>query len=326
MSRTCSSPRASSRPEASPSTTAEYDTDSTKIFAYLTIPEDAKLGVSAHELGHLLFGFPDLSDIDGTSEGIGSWCLMAAGSWNGGRDTPAHPSAWCKANQGWVSVENVSAAGSVDVPAVKESRKVDRLWTGWAPGPEYFLLENRQREGFDADLPGDGLLMWHIDDNQSNNTDESHYLVGLLQADGALDLEHGTNRGDAGDVFLGGSDNRKLDATTVPATTAYSGQDSSVAVLDISDSAPTMTASVRVGAAGGDDTGDDLAVRLGRAEERINRLKDWDVVTLDVERAESVAGKPTCAPPAPTRRYRSGSGGRCSEKPMSAGGSTAGPG
>src|SRR5215208_6855920 len=81
-----------------------YSSDATKIFAYLTIPEDAKVGVCAHELGHLLFGFPDLYDVDDSSEGIGNWCLMAGGSWNGGGDIPAHPSAWCKANQGWVSV------------------------------------------------------------------------------------------------------------------------------------------------------------------------------------------------------------------------------
>ena len=28
--------------------------DSTGIFAYLTVPEDCKIGVCAHELGHLL--------------------------------------------------------------------------------------------------------------------------------------------------------------------------------------------------------------------------------------------------------------------------------
>ena len=38
--------------------------DQTKIFAYLTVPEDCKIGVCAHELGHLLFGFPDLYDTD----------------------------------------------------------------------------------------------------------------------------------------------------------------------------------------------------------------------------------------------------------------------
>jgi immune inhibitor A len=66
--------------------------DQTKIFAYLTVPEDCKIGVCAHELGHLLFGFPDLYNTDYSSEGIGNWCLMAGGSWGGGGDTPVHPS------------------------------------------------------------------------------------------------------------------------------------------------------------------------------------------------------------------------------------------
>lgn len=79
---------------------AAFNADGKQIFAYLTIPEDARIGVCAHELGHLLFGFPDLYDTDNTSEGIGNWCLMAGGSWNGGGDIPAHPSAWCKVNQG----------------------------------------------------------------------------------------------------------------------------------------------------------------------------------------------------------------------------------
>ncbi len=90
-------------------------TDSTKVFGYLTIPEDARIGVCAHELGHLLFGFPDLYDTDDSSEGIGNWCLMAGGSWNGGGDTPAHPSAWCKVNQGWATVTNVTQNGNITV-------------------------------------------------------------------------------------------------------------------------------------------------------------------------------------------------------------------
>ena len=64
-----------------------------------------------HELGHLLFGLPDLYDTDDSSEGIGNWCLMASGSWGGGGDVPAHPSAWCKANQGWVTVVNQATNG-----------------------------------------------------------------------------------------------------------------------------------------------------------------------------------------------------------------------
>ena len=101
--------------------------DQTKIYGYLTVPEDCKIGVCAHELGHLLFGFPDLYDTDNSSEGIGDWCLMSGGSWGGGGDTPVHPSAWCKVNQSWVTVENPQADATVSIDDVKNSATVYRL-------------------------------------------------------------------------------------------------------------------------------------------------------------------------------------------------------
>ena len=250
----------------------EYDADGTKIYAYLTIPENAKLGVAAHELGHLLFGFPDLYDTDYTSEGIGDWCLMAGGSWNGGGDTPAHPSAWCKAQQGWVAVANVTADATLSLPDVKTGRTVHRLWTDGAEGQEYFLLENRQQAGFDAGLPAAGLLVWHVDESQQSNEDENHYLVALVQADGARDLENDMNRGDGGDPYPGWSDNHALTASSSPASTAYSGQDSLVAVTAISDSGDTMTAQVSVHAAGGQPSGD-LEARVAALEARVDALQ-----------------------------------------------------
>ena len=43
----------------------------------------------------------DRNDDDGASQGIGNWCLMAGGSWNGwAGDTPAHMSAR-GANKRW---------------------------------------------------------------------------------------------------------------------------------------------------------------------------------------------------------------------------------
>ena len=50
---------------------------------------------------------------------------------------------------------------------------------------EYFLVENRERIGFDRGLPGDGLLILHVDESRSGNSDEKHPLVGILQADGS---------------------------------------------------------------------------------------------------------------------------------------------
>ena len=223
-----------------------YATDATQIFAYLTIPEDAKIGVCAHELGHLLFGFPDLYDVDDSSEGIGSWCLMAAGSWNGGGDVPAHPSAWCKVNQGWASVSNVTTDGPRNIADVKNSHDVLRLWKDGTGGPEYFLVENRQRTGFDADLPGEGLLIWHIDDNQPDNTNENHYKVALVQADGDRDLELKHNRGDDGDAYPGSAANHSFSPTSTPNSNGYAGQSTCVSITSISAPAATMTANVAV--------------------------------------------------------------------------------
>jgi immune inhibitor A len=225
-----------------------YNADGTKVFAYLTVPEDSRLGVCAHELGHLLFGFPDLYDTDYTSEGVGNWCLMGGGSWNGGGDVPAHPSAWCKVNQGWASVANVTTTGTVTIPDVKVSRRVYRVWSNGASGPEYFLLENRQRTGSDAQLPGDGLFVWHIDENQPGNTDENHYKVGLLQADGKRDLELDRNRGDNGDPYPGAANNSSLTVTSSPSSKSYAGANTNVSITTISPSGATMTAMIAVSA------------------------------------------------------------------------------
>ena len=59
-------------------------------------------------------------------------------------------------------------------------------------------MENRQQAGFDASLPGQGLLIWHIDEAIASNSNESHYKVALMQADGQRHLETNANRGDDG--------------------------------------------------------------------------------------------------------------------------------
>jgi len=227
---------------------SEYTADgTTKIYAYLTVPEDCLLGVCAHELGHLLFGFPDLYDTDNSSEGIGNWCLMASGSWNNGGLTPAHPCAWCKASQNWVTVQNQTTnQNGVAIEDVKSGYKTHRLWKDGAMGNEYFLVENRQKTLFDSYLPNNGLLVWHIDDATSNNTNESHYKVALMQADGNRDLELNNNRGDDGDSFPGNATNRTFNNSSTPNSQSYAGSDTCVSVSNISDPATLMQADLSV--------------------------------------------------------------------------------
>jgi len=225
----------------------EYDSDGTKIYAYLTVPEDCKLGVCAHELGHLLFGFPDLYDTDYSSEGVGQWCLMAAGSWNNSGLTPSHPCAWCKAQQNWVTVINQTGNQKgiklEDVIAVK---KIYRLWKDGGPGEEYFLIENRQQKNYDQYLPSGGLLIWHIDDNMSDNSNERHYKVALVQADAKKDLEKGNNSGDAGDSWPGSAKKGNFNASTQPNSLSYGGLDTSVKVNSITLSNRVITADLYV--------------------------------------------------------------------------------
>lgn len=223
-----------------------YSADTSRIFAYLTIPEDAKIGVSAHELGHLLFGFPDTYDIDGSSEGVGNWCLMGGGSWNGGGDVPAHPSALWKIQQGWASEVTVTCPGTITFTDIKSSKTAHRLWRDGLPGPEYFLVENRQRTGYDRLLPAGGLLVWHVDEGQQDNSDENHYMVGLVQADGKRDLERGVNRGDAGDPYPGTSANTAITPTSTPSSDSYAGQDTAVSLTGIATSGSSVTATVAV--------------------------------------------------------------------------------
>ena len=222
--------------------TEPYPADSVKIYAYLTVPEDCKIGVCAHEIGHLLFGWPDLYDTDYSSSGLGDWCLMAGGSWNGTGDIPAHPSAWCKANQGWVSVVNQRTNATVRIGDVKNTKTVYRLWRRGSGGLEYFLVENRQRSRFDRRLPGDGLLVYHIDESIDSNDYERHYMVGLVQADGLRQLEQGVSEGDTGDPFPGSSRNRSLTPTSDPSSESYARANTGVSVTNISASGNVMTA------------------------------------------------------------------------------------
>ncbi|MCL0073913.1 dockerin type I domain-containing protein, partial [Dehalococcoidia bacterium] len=150
---------------------------------------------------------------------------------------------------------------NAQIEAVQDGGTIYRLWTNGSVGNEYFLVENRQPVGYDAALPGFGLLIWHIDEAMPHNEWEvlshhnwlapaQHYKVALEQADGLLNLERFQNGGDAGDPFPGTSNNRYFTFTTIPNSSSYySSEDTLVAMANISDSAPTITAYLRVGVA-----------------------------------------------------------------------------
>ncbi len=240
--------------------------DGKKVYSYTTEPEfwvnpgDLTMGVYAHELGHV-FGLPDLYDTDNSSAGVGYWSLMGYGSWNGpypGGSSPAFLDAWSRIKLGFVTPKIVSSnILGVQIPAAENSPTIFRLWTNGGTGNEYYLVENRQPTGYDAYLPGSGLLIWHIDDSKSGDTAEcfannnwecpGHYQVALEQADGQWALEHKSNGGDAGDPFPGSTGSRNFSFNTLPGSSAYNGSSATfIGVNNIGNSADPITADLMV--------------------------------------------------------------------------------
>jgi immune inhibitor A len=223
---------------------------------YWSSPGDMTCGVFCHELGHV-FGLPDLYDTDYSSDGIGKWSLMAGGSWNGSLgNSPAHFDIWCKIQLGFVSPTVITNDQSgVSIPTIETNATAYKLWTYGNPGNEYFLIENRRQTGYDTYLPGQGLLIWHIDESKSDNDSEwwpgsgysSHYKVALVQADNIWQMELNANQGNAGDPYPGSLTNRTFNGGSSPNSNSYAGNPTEVAITNISNSQSVMTADMAVG-------------------------------------------------------------------------------
>ena len=191
----------------------------------------ASMGIMVHELGHLIFGLPDLYDTDYSSSGVGAFCVMAGGSW--GKATsdkysgqrPVLPSAWIKYNRGWVNgiavgevTQKVTAAGA---PTATSANTVFRETTDVAT--EYFMVENRKPIGYDRGLQKwlgtafGGVAIWHIDEAVATNTDDSHRMVDLEVADGT---PLGTTAGSKTDLWYVGN-NTAFSNTSDPNSKKY---------------------------------------------------------------------------------------------------------
>jgi len=218
--------------------------DGVWIDGYSTEPEDGQVGVFGHELGHALFGLVDVYDRDYESEGLGNWSMMAGGAWGGDGASPAHFDAWCKIQAGFIEpVVLERNMNSFAIPPVELEDTVYILWNQGEFNNEYFIIENRQQIGFDASLPGSGLLIYHVDeemDEEQNDNEwypghqnDGHYLVALEQADGNWDLEQDENRGDEGDPYPGDERNQTFNNNSTPNSRDYSGDPSGVAISNI---------------------------------------------------------------------------------------------
>ncbi len=154
----------------------------------------APIGTFTHEFGHVL-GLPDFYDAngeqDGLNAGVGDWSIMDQGNYlNNGRTPPCYSATeryflsilWYESID-WMADLAVLLPGastaSMELSPITSPLTEDKFRGFMVATPkqtedfiyEYFMLECRKKTGWDAYLPGEGMLVFHIDwDNTTQYT------------------------------------------------------------------------------------------------------------------------------------------------------------
>ena len=146
------------------------------------------IGTICHEYSHCL-GLPDLYPTNSVVFSVvDEWDLMDGGNYTGWGWCPPNYSAFEKYLLGWLSFEDLTEPCTVSgLMPVAEGGVAYRMVE---EGDHIYVLENRQRSGWDQYLPGQGLLIADIDYSQSKweynnvNTSRDHFCYQFEYADG----------------------------------------------------------------------------------------------------------------------------------------------
>ncbi|MBI4364771.1 MAG: M6 family metalloprotease domain-containing protein, partial [Candidatus Latescibacteria bacterium] len=217
-------------------------------------PGDDANGTYIHEFGHTL-GLPDLYEFSlcnaSVGAGLGVFSLMSLGNYlplsptsEQGR-RPGNLDAWCRQFLGFEQPAVVPGSGSYSLPPLTRGGSAVKVWKDGRPGTEYFLVENRIHEGSDEYIPGEGLLVYHVDDTLIDNCRDCdnascldppapHYRVALVQADGLNELlSPSGDLGDGADPFPGILAKRSWTDVTTPNSRDYAGADTGIRMTNI---------------------------------------------------------------------------------------------
>lgn len=194
---------------------AEFEVDDVTIDRY-TVSQQVNgvtnfpvgIGTFVHEFGHVL-GLADhynnSSKFGNPANNVGTWDVMSAGSYNNEQNCPAPFSAFERYTLGWYTPEVLTGTEGkkIEISPYMEDGKAYRISVSKGD-KEYFLIENRQPIEWDEYLPGHGVLVWHIEENQTAwdqnkpNYDQNHQMVDIVEAANIL-----TSSGHPSDAFPG---------------------------------------------------------------------------------------------------------------------------
>ena len=191
-------------------------------------------------IGHICFAFsnsfglPYLYDIDYSGgQGMGSWDIMDSGAYNGDGFVPAGYTSYERWSLGWMDPIQLDSENK-SITGMKSLQDGGESYVIYNPNNrnEYFLLENRQKTGWDAGLPGSGMLILHCDydetawSNNQVNDDPEHQRLTWIPADNKYDYElyngnkYYTDEGMASDTYPHGTNNR-FNKYSEPASKLY---------------------------------------------------------------------------------------------------------
>lgn len=183
------------------------------------------IGTFVHEFCHVL-GLPDLYNTNSSSDDTtpGDWSVLDAGPYNGDGRTPPNMSSFERYSLGWLSPEEIVSSGELSLGALPETNKAYIMTTEENPD-EFFIMDYRLQEGWDAPLPYHGMLIWHVDfqqrkwDYNEPNNDRRHQCVDLVRAD---DIK--TSKSAINDPFPGQKQRyTEFSTKTTPALLSWDG-------------------------------------------------------------------------------------------------------
>ncbi len=149
------------------------------------------IGTFTHEFGHCL-GLPDFYDTgDGDHYGLGDWDIMCMGCYNNDGFTPPGYSAYEKNFMGWIELITPNPGTYYTLPVWNQKNaSTDKALciTSDLNSNEFFILENRKKQGWDRYAPGEGIMITHVTYNADrwwgdSPNNEDIQLMTLMNAD-----------------------------------------------------------------------------------------------------------------------------------------------
>lgn len=172
------------------------------------------IGTFCHEFSHVL-GLPDLYVTNTASHTtMNEWDIMDYGPYNNEGNTPPAYSAYERFFLGWLQPRLITEPENITLEELNSSNTALMITEGDSanligndPNPTtFYMLENRQQEGWDEYLPGHGLMLTKIQYNYNRwcqntvNNSSSKMGVDLVEANGKA-----SNSGKATDLFPAGA-------------------------------------------------------------------------------------------------------------------------